>query len=553
MSDKQKLKNLRVKHSVLDDDFKYWKLDFQSLAKVFYARKLRYLEDIDTNKGGLRLDILDGTGVKARRVLSAGMHGGMTSPARPWFRLTLADPDMVQFRPVKEWLNETEIRMRSLLARSNFYMAIHSLYNELGVFGTGFMFEHSDPKMSLRFNTLTVGEYVLDINEHGMVDTIFRTLDLTARNIVRMFGIENCSEQVKRAYDKPETQLARFKIVHAILPNEDRDPLKLTNRNMPFASYYYEKDTSENKFLRQSGYQSLPGFGPRWDLSGQDTYGFSPAMDSLGDARMLQSVRATYLKQEHKKADPPMAYPQGLNHLDTLPGGVNPVNAVNGSQQIYPIQNVSPDTRGILEITRDVRESIREGMYNDLFRMLALSPTRQMTATEVAERHEEKLLQLGPVLERLHAELFTPLIDRTFNIMESSDLLVPPPEEIQGMPLKVEFVSLLAQAQKMVATNSVDQFMGFIGNYGQAFPEMLDIPDIDEVGDRYAEYLGIETKLLTDKQSREEKRQARAQQQQAMQAAEAVNSDAQAAKTMAETPVRGGQSTALDALLAGVV
>jgi hypothetical protein len=550
---KEKIRELNAHLGALKTERDTWSPDWVSLAKHFQPRKCRLLEGEDTtNKGGLRSDVLDGTGIRARRVLSAGMHGGMTSPARPWFRLTLSDTQLSGKANVRIWLDEVETRMRALLARSNFYQAVHSIYDELGTFGSAFMFEHPDPRSGLRFSALTVGEYWMDVDESGRVDTIFRLLDLTARNIVRMFGEENCSNTVKQAYSKAATRLTKFKVMHAILPNEERDPSKLNNRNMRYASYHWEVGNAE-KFLRQSGYKEFPGFGPRWDITGQDTYGRSPAMDCLGDVRMLQSVMATYLKQEHKRADPPTANPPSLKYVDTLPGGTNPVNPnTGGGQAIYPIYQVTPDPRGILSIVQDVRQSIREGLYNDLFKMLAFSSTSNMTAREVAERHEEKLLQLGPVLERMHDELFTPLIDRTFNIMAETDMLPPWPEELDNAQIKVDFVSILAQAQKMVATSAVDQYMGFIGGVAQLLPEVADAPDPDKLADGYADYLGIEARFLRSREDRDAIRGNRAKANQTAQAAAQADSMASTAKVMADTPVQGGETSALDQLLAGI-
>lgn len=548
----EKLKSLKAQYNFLLEDRQSWEPDWQSLAKCFLPRRCRLLEKGDrTNKGGLRYDVLDGTGIRAMRVLAAGMHGGMTSPARPWFRLTLADEELAAHNSVKPWLNEVQKRMRNLFSRSNFYMAVHNLYNEIGTFGTSLMFEHPDARTGLRFNTLTAGEYVLDIDQNGRVDTAIRSMELSAKNMISMFGEENCSRMVREAYAKASTKLKKFEVIHALLPREERDPRKINNRNMPLASYYWEKSSTEHKFLRESGYNALPGFGVRWDVTGQDTYGRSPAMDSLGDTRMLQSVRASYLKQEHKRGDPPLAKPAGVDKVNSLPGGITTVASAGADNAIYPLYQVNPDTSGMLEITMDIRQAIREGLYNDLFKMLSMGPAR-MTATEVVERHEEKLLQLGPVLERLHDEFFIPLIDRTFLIMLEEDMLPPWPEELDQQPLKVDFVSLLAQAQKMVATASVDQYMGFIGTYGEAFPNLLDIPNVDEIGDSYADYLGLEAKLLNTREERKASRDAKAQAAQQAQMTDAAGSMAGTAKTLADASVRGGESSALDELLAGV-
>jgi len=555
----QKIKELQAQHKALLDERRGTANDARSLAKHFLPRKSRYLENEtnpDTNAGQLRYDVLDGTGIRSRRVASAGMHGGMTSPARPWFRLTLQDEGLAKHRTVRPWLDEVQRRMRNLFARSNFYQAVHGMYDELISFGTHFMYEHEHSRMGLFFTPLTFGEYVLDMNEEGRIDTVFRQMDMTARNIARQFGEDNISQQVENALKHATSMYNKFPVVHAIVPREEYKSYILNPRDteMQYASYYYERDAKQPKakFLREAGYNMLPGFGSRWDVTGQDIYGGCPAMDSLGDVRMLQSLWATYLKQEHKRADPPVAVHHKMASVSTLPGKVNRVNATGGGPAMYAAYQVQPDPKGIQLIIDDVRKGLREGMYNDLFKMLAMANRPNMTATEVAERHEEKLLQLGPVLERLHAETFIPLIDRTFFLMLEQDTIPPWPEELDDMPLKVDFVSLLAQAQKMVATASVDQYMGFIGQMATMWPEAADVPNVDKVADYYADFLGIDIEMLNPDDVRQMKRQARAKQQEAAMMSEQMGGMAKAAKDMGQTPIEGGESTALDKLMSGM-
>lgn len=547
---RDKLREINSALSALKTERQEWEPDWRSLSKLYLPRKYRNLEqDTDrTNKGMLREDILDGAGIAAARVLAAGMHGGMTSPARPWFNLTLADEDLAGHTPVRDWLDQVTVRMQNVFARSNFYQQIAGVYQELGVFGSNYMFIHPDDRTAIRFDSLTTGEYWMDCDEQGRVDTIYRQLDMTARNIVRMFGYEKCSSAVKSAYDVSSTLNKRFKVIHAVFPREERDPRKVDAQNKPWASIYFEKDATD-MILRESGYDYFPGFGIRWDVTGQDVYGMSPAMDVLGDARMLQSIWFTYLKQLHKSVDPPVTGSAEYKDLNLDPNGFTPQNTTGTSNGLTAVYQVRPDSQGVMYVIQDIRNRLQVGMYNDLFRMLAMSPTRQMTATEVAERHEEKLLQLGPVLERLHDELFTPLIDRTFDIMVRNDMTPPPPEEIQGMPLKVEFVSLLAQAQKQVATTAVDRFTGFIAMHAQTWPEMVDALNADKAADSIARNLGVEEKLLNPQDVREQKRQVRTQMAQQAQAMEAASKMSQAAKTAADTPL--GENTMLDQALGG--
>jgi hypothetical protein len=144
----------------------------------------------------------------------------------------------------------------------------------------------------------------------------------------------------------------------------------------------------------------------------------------------------------------------------------------------------------------DVQRRINDAFYVDLFRMLSLTDRREITAREVEEKHEEKLLMLGPVLERLHNELLDPIIDRIFGIMGRNNMLPPPPQEIQGIDLRVEYISVLAQAQRSVGIGAIERLSGFIGNIAQFNPDVLMKFDLDQAVDEYSMMIGTPPTLI---------------------------------------------------------
>jgi hypothetical protein len=85
--------------------------------------------------------------------------------------------------------------------------------------------------------------------------------------------------------------------------------------------------------------------------------------------------------------------------------------------------------------------------------------------------------------------------------MLKADILPPAPEEMNGQEIRVEFVSMLAQAQRAVGVNSVDRWMMSVGSVAQFKPEVLDKIDSDYWCDAYADMLGVDPKMIvaTDK------------------------------------------------------
>ena len=156
-----------------------------------------------------------------------------------------------------------------------------------------------------------------------------------------------------------------------------------------------------------------------------------------------------------------------------------------------------------------------------------------MTAREIQERHEEKLLMLGPVMERLQTELLEPLVDLTFDAMLAQNLIPPPPPELAGTDLGVEFVSVLAQAQRAVGSSSVDRFIGNVGAIAQMKPEVLDKINSDILVDRYADMLGVDPNIIIATEQAQALRQARNEAMAQKEQAAAMQQSAMTAKNLA--------------------
>lgn len=338
-------------------------------------------------------------------------------------------------------------------------------------------------------------------------------------------------------------------IVHAIEPRVDRDPSMRDAKNMPWASYYFELSGDTDKVLRESGFRRFPAVVPRWDVSGGDMYGNSPGMEALGDIKQLQHEQLRKAQGIDYQTNPPLQVPDTLKNRDVerLPGGITFV-AAGGSAKIETAFDVNLNLQYLLEDIQDVRERIRQSFFSDIFLMLANSTNPQMTATEVAERHEEKMLMLGPVIERLNNELLYPLVESTFTHMVELGAIPPAPQELQGQDLNVEFISMLAQAQRAIGTNSVDRFVGSLGTVAQMKPDVLDKFDSDAWADAYSDMLGVDPQLIVASDQVAMVRQARAQAQAAQQKAAAAQQVSETARNLGQTPTGGQPNAAQDVM-----
>jgi hypothetical protein len=519
-----------------------WFAHWQELTSYILPRNGRYFRQ-DRDRGYRRHNnIYDSTGTRALRILGAGMMSGATSPARQWFRLATPDPELNSYEPVKLWLDDVTKRMQRVFQKSNTYNALHQMYEELGTFGTAATILLPDYQTVIHHYPLTCGEYCISTDAKGRVCTLYREFEMTVSQVVKEFGLEKCSVSVQNMYRTGNLD-QWVPVIHCIEPRADRDMGKRDAKNMPWGSYYFEVGGEDGVFLRESGFQYFPALCPRWSVIGGDIYGNSPGMEALGDIKQLQHEQLRKAQAIDYQTKPPLQVPASMKNRDveTLPGGVSYYDGQsNGIKTAF---EVNLNLQYLLNDIMDCRERVRGSFYADLFLMLANTPNTRMTATEVAERHEEKLLMLGPVLERLHNELLSPLVDITFTRMVAAGALPPAPQELQGMDLNVEFVSMLAQAQRAIGTNAVDRFVGNLGAIARMKPDILDKFDQDQWADVYADMLGVDPSLIIADKEVAVLRDARNQAMAAKEQAAAMQQTSQSVKNMAQAPT--GQQNAL--------
>lgn len=499
-----------------------WMGQWNDISRYMQPRAGRFLNSTgatgNENKGERRDgSILDNTATNALKTLGSGLHAGMSSPSTPWFRLATSDAKLDEAASVKAWLHETEELMRMVLAKSNTYRSLHGCYEELGAFGTCATVITEDFSNVVNHHPLTVGEYAVATDHQRRVNTLYREFQMTAEQCVGQFGYANCSQSTRNLYDS-RLYDQWVPVVHAIEPRHERDVTSRASKNMPWRSIYLEP--GGNGVLRESGFKEFPALVARWTTYGGDVYGSSPAMQALGDTKQLQQQQKRKSQAIDYMTMPPLQAPAMLKNQQSnlLPGGLTFVDAVGAQQAVRSMFDVNLNLQHLLLDIQDVRQRIDRAFHVDLFRMLDAMNGRdpRMTATEVMARQQEKMLMLGPVLERLHGEMLSPLVETTFAYMVEANIVPPAPPELQGRQLNVEFISALAQAQRSAAVGAVDRFVMSLGQIASVKPDVLDKFDSDHWADFYSDRLGVPPQMVVAGEQVALIRQQRAQQQAAM-------------------------------------
>ena len=483
-----------------------WNTHYQELADYMLPRKADIVKK--RSRGEKRMELIyDGTALQSVDLMAAFLHGMLTSGSAPWFHLDIKDTDVNRDDEVREWLQDTSMRMMRALNQSNFETEVHEAYVDLVVFGTACMFCEMSQE-GLRFSTRHISEFYVQEDQYGMVDTVFRKYNSTASQAVERFGIDNVGTFIQKAFEKnPDDDV---EILHVVMPRIDRDITKRDSGNMPYMSAYICMKSS--MFIGIGGFEEMPYVVPRFLKATGEVMGRSPAMTALPDVKMLNLMSKTIIQAAQKQIDPPLLVPDDgfLLPVRTQPGGLNFFRS--GTRDTITPLNTGANIPIGLNMEEQRRAAIRSAFYVD---QILFSGAPGMTATEVVQRQEERMRVIGPVLGRLMNEMLRPLIDRIFALMLRNDMLATPPEVLQGRDIDIEYVSPLAQAQKSAGLNNTMRALEILLPLAQSLP-VGDHIDPDGLVEHVTDSLGVPKTTLKTSREVQKMREERAAQQQAM-------------------------------------
>ncbi len=535
--------------AALRRDRQPWWTSWRDIADYYLPKRYVWLlSDLERSRYlSKNPNILDATGTTAGRVLAAGMMNGITSPSRPWFKIRLKNYKDDLDNASRRWLDEVERRMLLVMAESNAYNCLAVMYLDLVFFGTASMLVYEDYKTVIRCYNNALGEYFLGQDHRHQVNTFAREFTYKVHQVVDRWGKENCSERVKLAYAAGNARMQEdVQITCLVQPNIKKDGL--VPKKFEFCEIYYETAGEVGTILEAVGYNEMPGVFPRWELTGNDSYGTGPGHDALGDVIQLQHETKRKGQSLDYMVRPPMVMDIQLQHRPTalLPGGQTFVAGLNNAGA-KPAYQINPPIGELTLDIKDIQARIKEIFHNQLFnRVMTLDTVR--SAAEIAKIDNEQLVLIGPVMQRFQNEGLDPFINRTYNIMSRANLLPEPPPNIADAELEIQYVSMLNFAQSAVGVIPTERFLGLIGNVAALYPKAVNIPNWDDLLRDYARDIGVKANGVN---SRDETEALGAQQDEAEAGDKAMamaQPGADAAKLLSETQVGGG-SDALSMLM----
>jgi hypothetical protein len=393
----------------------------------------------------------------------------------------------------------------------------------------------------------------------GRVDAVLYEEAWTVAELVKEFGWEKCSSSVRMAYNGGLYEQYVI-VLRVIEPNQEFIPGNSDKKGKKWGSVWMEigglgsasgallqpSADPAYGFLREEGYEEFPALCPRWATTGRDVYGTGPGHDALPDAKQLMTLERRSLLAIAKGVNPPMLIPDSMRmqRLSMLPG--DPVYVPAGIQgvKIEPAQVVHHEF--IVAAENKIKQTegrVGQAFFADLVMMLIDDERKQpSTAEEIRAKQQEKMLQLGPVLENLNDEFLAPLIYRVMAIMQRRGMIPPPPREmVQAGGIKIDFISILAQAQKLIGTGAKERLVQFIGQMTQLVgPTATDSLSPDRIIARYSDDLGVPPDIMATEQEIGQARQKRQQQENEARQAAAMESASSAAKNLGSASTGGG-------------
>ncbi len=529
------------RHERLKSERSIWESHWQELAERIWPDRAQFTERKLTEGGKRNERMFDATAALALTRFAAAMESMLTPRTAKWHKLRVQDEELNENPAVQRYLDQVTnmlFRVR-YSANANFASQMHEGYMSLGSFGTGGVMVEDMLGVGIRYKSVDLANVYFAENRHGIVDTVHRWFEYTARQAMQHFDPARLPEKIRDFAEKaPET---KFEFIHCVKPNAERKRGEPGYQGMAFSSYYVCMDSKS--IVEEGGYRTMPYAIGRYITTPGETYGRGPAMLVLPDIKMLNEMKKTIIRSAHLAVSPPLLLQEdgALQAFDLRPNALN-FGGVDerGQALVQPLK-----IEGRLDIGQELIEQqqrvINDAFLVTLFQILVDAPN--MTATEAMLRAQEKGALLAPTMGRQQSELLGPLIERELDILARAGVLPEmPPELVElGGDVEIEYVSPLNRAQRAEDGVAILRTLESIAPLAQIDPRVLKTFDLVEAARELADINGMPAKIKRSDEDIAAMDDAEQQQMAAQQLLQAAPVAADTAKTLVETQQMAAQ------------
>jgi hypothetical protein len=518
------VKDLVRRYETLKQDRILWEPFFRDVRDYIRPRKQKVDSSTSTIAERHTNKMFDSSAPEASRLMAMSMQNALVPQSVVWFGLSIPSGHQASVlnkdQQVKRWFHDVTQKMFFAFHESNFYTAIGEAFLDFTSFGTiNLLLEENDKYTGdfggLVFTSIPTGQFVFAEDKRGQPDTVFWEYVYTARQAKQMFGQRKLPDKIKQAVkSKPDE---KFTFIRILLP---RDEFKYGSQDVMDKKYAaLDIHLDSQTVCRESGFEELPYVIGRFEKASGELWGRSPADIAMPDIKTINKIRELELKGLATAVHPPLIAPdQGI--IGTF--RMTP-SAINYSREPERFKFLRFEGRFDLSSLKadELKKSIR-GIF--LADQLVLPEKLNMTAEEVATVREQIQKLLGPTVARFESEVLTPLILRSFGLLNRAGVLPPPPPALQQLDeIEVSYVGQLAKNQKIQDVTSIQRWLGVASNMASFSPEVLDNIDVDQALQIIGERMAVPSDVMRSEeevaQLRQQRQEQLEQQQQLEQAA----------------------------------
>lgn len=511
-----------------------WMRHCEDLAWLMRPSRVGFVSDVTAGERRSD-DIYDGTPMRAARALANAMSAMLRPEGEQWIHIRAEDADETD--ETRAWLDAAEEKLIRAIynPHARFRQAMGEADLDLTVFGQAVVYTGRSRSLNrLHFRSLHLKDSVVGWDDEGNPDTLFRRHRYTLRQAIKRFTLPALSPGLREQARKEAALDEEHCFVHAVVPNPSGREGAALARNLPISGEWFEEEAKHT--VERSGFHEFPFAVPRWDTaSGEDT-GRSPGMIALPDAATLQAMGETILIAGQRAAAPPLMAPNdgSFDAINTFPDAISYYDVETATEMrgnpIFPLESGHnlPITR---DMQQDIREQVREAFFRNVFNLPV--PGTDMTATEVLERKEEFIREIGPVFGRLESDYIAPIVERAFMIMLRSGSFGAVPEELAGANIRFEFESPVKRIRQQAEATSAKIWAQETAAMAPVRPDITDNIDFDGLARFTADALNLPERVQTPVRQMRADRQMRAEAEREAAQREAVAQEAAIAKEAA--------------------
>ena len=518
---------------------------WESIREVFRPSAASFTSTMTPGTDRLRT-VYDAEPANCASELARAMAYALTPKGQAWAAATTEDEADAEDDEASGWLERCSKRLLSRIydPDADFEKTLAVVYPSITTFGASVVHIGERRPGAFMFRALDLKDVHWLRDYNGQSDTVFVRCEMTARQARQR---EWNSKLVAKLIEdgKPEAPVT---FLEATFPRHERNPASRLAVDMPFA--YVVIDPIEKVAVYEGGYHEMPYCIPEWEVMANGDI-WSPARLALPDAKMLQQIVKTLLRQSQFAAEP-----MTMTANDALLG---PLRRAPGANVYYDASQLN--NRPPIEVLNfggnvAINFEIIEAIWNKIRRIFMLDVIRLpemagMTATEVMRRNRDFAQMAASPFGRFESGLTQPLVERCFGLLfrQSATLrfgngspFPPPPDSLAGANVSFKFFNEVSRAQQAAETSTVSAVIESLTPLIGAKPDLLDNFESDLIvrdviqNQLAAKYVKPMERVIAERKARAEAIEEQAQNEAAVQQSEAVRN-----VTPALTAVAGGQ------------